>query len=263
MIRIFSFGGGVQSTAALVLAARGRIDYRVFLFCNVGEDSENPATLEYIEKYSKPYAKAHGLEFYELRKIKRSGEIETLAGRVFATKRSVPIPAYMSNGAPGNRSCTIDFKIKVIARWLKQHGAAIANPAMVGLGISLDESQRMRLDSGIAWEKLEYPLIDLRLKRTDCMKIIEEAGLPVPPKSSCFFCPFHRPSEWNRIKRDEPELFQQAIAIECKINETRQVIKRDRVYLHRWLVPLEDIEGIQTEFNFDGDDNCESGYCVT
>ncbi|WP_254897837.1 hypothetical protein [Kitasatospora sp. NA04385] len=36
VIRSFSFGGGVQSTAALVLAAQGRIDYRTFLFANVG-----------------------------------------------------------------------------------------------------------------------------------------------------------------------------------------------------------------------------------
>src|SRR5258708_98613 len=46
-LKVFSFGGGVQSVAALVLAAQGKIDYRHFVFCNVGDDSENPATLEY------------------------------------------------------------------------------------------------------------------------------------------------------------------------------------------------------------------------
>ena len=30
-LRVFSYGGGVQSTAALVLAAQGKIDFRVFL----------------------------------------------------------------------------------------------------------------------------------------------------------------------------------------------------------------------------------------
>jgi 3'-phosphoadenosine 5'-phosphosulfate sulfotransferase (PAPS reductase)/FAD synthetase len=48
MIRVFSYGGGVQSTAALVLAAQGVIDYHTFLFANVGEDSENPDTLAYV-----------------------------------------------------------------------------------------------------------------------------------------------------------------------------------------------------------------------
>jgi hypothetical protein len=32
MIRVFSYGGGVQSTAALVLAAQGVIDYHTFLW---------------------------------------------------------------------------------------------------------------------------------------------------------------------------------------------------------------------------------------
>ena len=31
-IRVFSFGGGVQSVACLVLAAQGKIDYKTFVF---------------------------------------------------------------------------------------------------------------------------------------------------------------------------------------------------------------------------------------
>src|SRR2546421_4325332 len=67
-LKVFSFGGGVQSTAALVLAAQGIIDYRVFLFCNVGEDSENPETLRYFSEYARPYAQAHGLYLQEIRR---------------------------------------------------------------------------------------------------------------------------------------------------------------------------------------------------
>jgi hypothetical protein len=42
---VFSYGGGVQSTAGLVLAAAGRINFPNFVFANVGEDAEHPATL--------------------------------------------------------------------------------------------------------------------------------------------------------------------------------------------------------------------------
>lgn len=42
---IFSTGGGVQSTACLVLAAQGKIPYRTFVFANVGDKAESPATL--------------------------------------------------------------------------------------------------------------------------------------------------------------------------------------------------------------------------
>lgn len=65
-IKAFSFGGGVQSTAALVLAAQGRIDYRTFLFANVGSDSELPATLRYVRDFAIPFAEAHGLSIVEL-----------------------------------------------------------------------------------------------------------------------------------------------------------------------------------------------------
>jgi hypothetical protein len=43
----FFLWGGVQSTAALVLASQGKIDYQTFLFCNVGE-FEKACELEQI-----------------------------------------------------------------------------------------------------------------------------------------------------------------------------------------------------------------------
>ncbi|HEV2344510.1 MAG TPA: hypothetical protein VGS97_10495 [Actinocrinis sp.] len=49
----FSFGGGVQSVACFVLAATGLIPYRIFLFVNVADDSEHPATLDYLSLQSR------------------------------------------------------------------------------------------------------------------------------------------------------------------------------------------------------------------
>ena len=263
-MRIFSHGGGVQSTAVQILAAQGRVQYDAFLFCNVGADSENPATLEYIEKVAKPFAEKSVQNFIELQRHKRSGEVETLYGRIMQTRRSVPIPVRMSNGAPGHRTCTADFKIRIVAKWLKEHGATKDNPAIVGLGISLDELHRARTDSGIAWQTLEYPLIDLRLTRNACMNIIAAAGLPMPPKSSCYFCPFHSPVEWQRIKRETPELFFKAVAIEKRINEKRineKLGRGDEVWLHPYLRPLEESVTDQLTF-FDELSVCESGYCM-
>ncbi|WP_225991310.1 adenine nucleotide alpha hydrolase family protein [Actinomadura montaniterrae] len=188
-IRAFSYGGGWQSTAALVLAAQGRIDFRTFLFANVGDDSEHPATLAYVRDHAAPYAAAHGIEVRELHRIRRDGTTETLYGRLMREgSRSIPIPVRMSNGAPGTRSCTADFKIRVIGRWLKAHGASPENPATIAIGISLDEIHRANTRRHEAYERIVYPLLDLRIRRTDCPRIIRSAGLPVPPKSSCWFC---------------------------------------------------------------------------
>lgn len=77
-LRVFSYGGGVQSTAALVLPARAQIDYPTFLFCNTGEDSEHPATLAYIHEVAMPYAKEHGIDLIELQCIRQDGTVETV-----------------------------------------------------------------------------------------------------------------------------------------------------------------------------------------
>ena len=261
-MRSFSYGGGVQSTAALCLAAAGKLQYDAFVFANVGNDSENPATLDYIERYAKPFAAAHGLKFVEVQKTNRAGELQTLRGRIMTTPRSVPLPSWLPSGAFGNRTCTNEFKIQVIAKWLKQNGATKDNPATLGIGISTDEWTRARSDSGIAWEVLEYPLLDLRLSRNNCRAIIVDAGLPIPPKSSCYFCPFHTRREWERILREMPDLFAAAVEIDYHIREKRGELGKDGMYLHQAGIPLDKAVGLQYEFDFREDDlPCDTGYC--
>ena len=262
-LRTFSFGGGVQSTAVLVLAAMGRVQYDTFLFANVGNDSENPRTLEYVETVAKPYAKRNGVELVELNKTHPNGKSMTILGELY--RRNTPgIPIYFEGTGPARRSCTKDFKIDVIARWQKQHGATPTTPAVCGLGISMDEIQRARGESGIAWQTLEYPLLDLRMNRRDCVKVIQDAGLPVPPKSSCWFCPFHRRDEWMTLKREQPELFAKAVDLENLLNERRATLGCDRIYMHASLTPLAQAVGDQMTFDFPeavDDMPCDTGHC--
>jgi hypothetical protein len=281
MLKVFSFGGGVQSTAALVLAAQGKIDYQKFIFCNVGNDSENPATIEYVEQYAKPYAAAHGVELIELQRYVK-GEPVTIYGRLMKpNSRSIDIPVRMSNGAPGNRSCTVDFKVKLVDKWLKDSGVRDVLEAekkssklfgglqprplaMVGLGISLDEFQRMH-DSREEWKQNDYPLIDLRIDRAQCFEIIRESGLPIPPKSSCYFCPFHRPQVWQEMRTNEPDLFRKAADLEDTLNERRKMLGKDAVYLTKFGKPLRMVttDLIQGQL-FDSDDEkcADAGYCM-
>jgi hypothetical protein len=264
-IRVVSFGGGVQSTALLVLAAQAKIDYRVFLFANVGEDSENPETLDYVNAYAKPFAERHGLELHELIKT-RFGERETVYSRITQPKsRSIGIPVRMSNGAPGRRQCTMDFKIRLVDRWLKQRGAK-AEGATVGLGISLDEIDRMKPNMDketMGWKQNAHPLIDLRLDRLACQRIIHEAGLPVPPKSSCYFCPFHSPRRWQEMRETQPVQFFKAVELERLINRRREVRGFDAVYFTRFAKPLDKVTtGEFTQAYLFEDEVCESGYCM-
>lgn len=265
-ILAFSYGGGVQSTAALVLAAQGKIDYRLFLFANVGEDSENPATIEYIRNHAEPFAEENGIKLRWVQKtIGRDKEKrpDTLMGRIERSGRSLPLPVRMSNGAPGRRACTVDHKILPIDKMLRRYGATKENPAVVGLGISLDEMQRARSHSGLDTQIIEYPLLDLRISRADCYDIIASAGLPVPPKSSCYFCPFHSLGEWHRLKREQPDLFDKSVALESKLNDRRARFGKDQIYFTSNCIPLANAIGDQMVFGGDDFDSCESGYCMT
>jgi hypothetical protein len=272
-LRAVSYGGGVQSTALLVLAAQGRIDFPLFLMANVGDDSEHPDTLTYVREVAGPYAAANGIELQILDRTKRDGSTETLYGRLVKEgSRSLPIPVRMSSGAPGTRSCTGDFKIKVIGKELKRRGARPTRPAVVGIGISVDEIHRANTRKSEDYERVVYPLVGigeatgLTLNRLDCARVIESAGLPVPPKSSCYFCPFHRPGAWSDLARDRPDLFEKSADLEALLNRRRDELGKDHVYLTRFGVPLR--EAIDTEQDllplFDtSDGECGSGWCAT
>ncbi len=275
-LRTVSYGGGVQSTALLVLAAQRVIDFPIFVMANVGDDSEDPATIEYVEQYAKPYAALHGIQLHILDRVKRDGSVETLYGRLTKEgSRSLPIPVRMSNGAPGTRSCTADFKIAVIGKWLKAHGASETNKATVGIGISLDEIHRVNKRKAMPYEIPVYPLLDQPrpLRRSDCHGIITGAGLPVPPKSACWFCPFHRPSTWAEMRRDRPELFERACGLEDTLNDRRTVLEKDPVWLTRFNRPLamlpvaqDHIPGLDDSDLDDAecdDAECDNGACFT
>lgn len=299
-LRAVSYGGGVQSTALLVLAARGVIDFPIFLMANVGDDSEDPRTLDYVRDVAGPYAERHGIDLHVLDRVKRDGTVETLMGRLLnpitcrpckgtgqdesgATcegcagvgsreSRSLPIPVRMDNGAPGSRSCTADFKIKVTGKWLKQHGASAENPATVGIGISLDEIHRAARRNVDPHEIVVYPLVGvgeetgLKMTRQDCMELIRSEGLAVPPKSSCYFCPFHRPAAWVELRRERPDLFDKSVELERTLNARREMLGKDKVWLTRFAMPLDEAIGKPESLlpGFDESDGaCESGWCFT
>lgn len=264
-LRAFSYGGGVQSTAALVLAARGAIDYPLFCFANVGEDSEHPDTLRYVKDVAFPYAEEKGIEIVELRKVTRDGRPQTLVERINRSPRSVPIPMRMGeDGAPGNRTCTAEFKIRVVEKELKRRGATKANKAIVGLGISMDENHRAGTpeDKRMKVSLRAYPLLDLRLTRQDAINLIRDEGLPVPGRSACFFCPFHSGEEWTRLARNRPDLFEKACAIEDQLHERGEKLGRGAFYMTRHMQPLRVLFNDRQGVLFD-DDGCESGWCMT
>jgi hypothetical protein len=195
VLAVVSYGGGKQSTALLVLAAQGKMPIRTFLFANVGDDSEDPRTIAYVRHVAQPYAAVYGIELHELDRIKRGGIHQTLYGQLTnPDSRSIPIPIRMADtGAPGTRNCTDTYKIKVIGKWLEAHGASEESPAVVAVGISVDELHRVNTRKARPHERLAYPLlglldgrfdaaafeqIDTPMSRLECDELVRAQLLP-------------------------------------------------------------------------------------
>lgn len=270
-LKVISFGGGVQSTAMIVLATQGLIpDVDAALFANVGDDSEHPATIKFVKEIAIPWAEERNIKIHVLSPLRHKQPTTLYSEITKEGSRRDLIPVFGEAGNPLSRSCTADFKVRTLHRWLRENGATRQKPAYVQLGISTDEIQRAGRGKNGTREIREYPLLDLGLSRTDCMKIISDAGLPVPPKSSCFFCPFHSEDVWRDLRKNEPELFEKAQYLEDFMKQRKADSGLRTVYLTRKgakqgkrlseLIPKEEGEGFESEI---GSDGCDSGYCWT
>lgn len=127
------------------------------------------------------------------------------------------------------------------------------------IGFSIDEAHRAERKRTL-WTSESYPLIEMGLTATDCVRIIQEHGLVVPLKSSCYFCPFQPFIEWNWLKNNHPELFKKALLLEENYY-LRKPEKRNEFGLLRG-TPLWKVKnGLQPEMLIPGEQSCWSGHC--
>lgn len=275
-MRIISYGGGVQSTAMVIMAATHNAEFEAAcggpidaaVMANVGDDSEHPQTIDYVRNVMQPWAAELDFPVVMAERINKQGVKETLYSRQMNEERRALIPVRLgTTGAPGFRECTGDFKIKVISKWLKANGVNKDNKATVVLGISVDEFQRIGKPADRPNEKRIYPLIEMGMSRADCQQVPPKHGLPVPGKSACYFCPFKRPSDWAEMRRDYPDLFDKSAALERRINENRRKLDKDNVWFTRFNKPLHEAIGeAQTQlpgFESIEESGCDSGHCFT
>ena len=135
------------------------------------------------------------------------------------------------------RQCTREYKVEVLQKEMRRRGATKDDPAEVWIGISVDEAHRMK-ESFRKYAKHRWPLIEMRLNRSECRIYLEEKGWDVP-KSSCIGCPFHDDHFWVRLKEESPDEFSDAVSFDKSIRRMTRI--RDDVFLHRSGVPLDEV----------------------
>lgn len=250
MIHIVSLGAGVQSSTMALMAAHGEIEPMPECAIFADTQAEPQAVYEWLDWLEKQlpfpvYRVTAGslmAESLELKKTK-DGKGQYV--------RNV-IPAYFINDKTGHkgmllRKCTADFKVAPIKRkqreLLKQNGQKKLSS---WIGISVDEASRMK-PSGVNYATNRWPLIELGMRRLDCLKWMEKRGYPHPIKSACFFCPYMPNAQWRELKRHHPKDFQAAVKFEKDWNISIQRDDRPSqlngtIYLHRDCKPLGEID---------------------
>ena len=218
---ILSFGGGVNTVALMVVLIEEGLALDEVVFADTG--GEAPETYEYIGIVEQ-YLQESRIPFKIVSKrVATRDLLET------CTHRKV-IPSVMW------RWCTRDFKVNPIHNYYRSLNAHI-NQYM---GIAYDEIDRMK-DSRVEYVTNLYPLIDRKMTREHCVKSIERAGLPVPVKSGCYFCPFNSMGRWNWLLEDHPELYEKAVALEENSKHFPKQRLTDQVFRERAVVTLRNL----------------------
>jgi hypothetical protein len=206
---LVSYGAGTNSTAMLVEMARRGEKVGGITFADTG--GEKPATYEYLAMFS-DWLQDHGMPKIET--VKKGGRVETLEENCHRMNM-LPSVAY------GFKGCSLKYKAEpqeaFANNWKPARDAWNAGLLVVKcLGFDADEPHRARFTEDKKY-KWRYPLIEFDMGRDECIDSIKAAGLPLPGKSACFFCPNSKPHEILALPRD---LQDRAVAMERNANLT-------------------------------------------
>jgi hypothetical protein len=208
---VVAYGLGVDSTALLVEFARRTIRPDLILFADTG--GEKPETYAYLDVIRPFLAQVGFPDVVVVRYRPRWAAYDTLEGQCLHTH-------YLPSLAYGGRSCSLKFKKRpqdrFVAAW-EPARRCWARGGKVVKAIGFDagpaDSRRHRLPQDERFTYW-YPLVEWGYDRERCQEVITAAGLPVPMKSACFYCPASKKQEIVWLQERHPELLQRALNIE-------------------------------------------------
>lgn len=233
-IHIISLGAGVQSSCMALMAAAGEITPMPIkaIFADV-QESEPPSVkkwLNYLESLLPfPLLRVSaGSLFLDLQRACETGQ------------RVASIPAHTKGETDGIlwRQCTAEYKLQPLQKAIRD--IRNGQPAICWIGISTDEISRCK-ESRIHGVINRWPLIEARMSRHDCLRWMKKNGFPKPPRSSCFFCPYHSDAEWRRLREEEPDSFNAAVKLDEMIR-TKMPKIASKAYLHPSRKPLSKVD---------------------
>jgi hypothetical protein len=271
-LRILSLGAGVQSSTLALMIEHGEIPMvDAAIFADVkGEPKKVYEWLEYLKTKVTSYP-IHVVTWRDLKQDildAAKGEYKAFTAPFF-TKNIV-------TGKKGllRRQCTADYKIKPVIQQIRKllglkKGERRKADTKVELlmGISQDEIVRMKTNP-IKYINNVYPLVEKKMRRSDCITWMEDNFYPTPPRSACTFCPFHSNEEWKRVKENKEE-WDEIVALEKLLLKNKDKIAeatgmKSQIFLHRSCKSVNEIdfeqEDKQGDFFYGMENECE-GMC--
>lgn len=244
-IRLLSLGGGVQSSVIALMYARGEL-------------KPMPLAAVFSDTCAEPAAVYEWLRWLEIQlpfPVFRVQKERGLTANIEASVdggRFAGAPFFAKTGdesaGPLRRQCTKEFKIEPIIEFVRglvglapgEKGPRGETLAIQYIGISLDEIYRMK-PSRVRWITHEWPLVDLRMTRHDCLVWMERRGYPRPPRSACVYCPYRSDTEWRTMRDTDPAGWAEACRVDRLIRTDVKGVEHP-LFVHRSLVPLDQVD---------------------
>lgn len=220
-LHVGAAGLGVNTVAYLIESTKQGIIFDLILFADPGK--ENPKTYAYIPIINK-WLSEHGQpQITTVYNVNKDGKFIGLYQDCLNNKM-LPSIAY------GFKSCSLKWKRAPQDKYLNNYLPAEfvwVNGGVVlkYLGYDVDESHRTSKDFSDKKYQFVYKLVELEMGRFECVKSIIDAGLPLPPKSSCTFCPSMKPWEIIELYETEAKEFYDAVYMERNAKENLSTVK--------------------------------------
>jgi len=267
-LRVLSLGAGVQSSTLALMSEYGelpRLDAAIF----ADTGAEPAAVYDWLEHLKEKVS-------YPVYTVSK-GNLTADSVKVLVGKRSGK--RYLNNNIPvflrskirdgvNYRHCTKLYKIEPVQKKIRELlSESGENVAEQWIGISIDEAHRMK-ESRVKYITHIFPLVDLQMRRSDCLVWAERKNMGRPPRSACVYCPYNGDKRWLDLKSNDPQGWNVAVEFEKKLQQGfAEVVEARRAgeatpdlfadtenppipYLHRTGMPLDQIE-------FDGENQLD------
>lgn len=163
------------------------------------------------------------------------------------------------------RQCTSEYKIVPIERKIREilleRGLAtrrktdaivVKKNVLVEswIGYTLDEVERVGRMRASPWQTFRFPLLEMRMTKSDCVRWLEENGKPARLSSACKKCPLISNAQRRQIRDNDPDGWAETLKFDADLRSVPLRIAKTangELFLSDKLIPLAEVDIDESE----------------